>query len=650
MGDSAGTPRRGRARAWSIFVAVLLAFAGSLVAPVSAQAVDTTCGYGTGGPAADTFCWFDMSGYSEAAATSPAGQPFDVALGGGYAVSFTLHKSNVAGLVSATVTARNEPLEPRFAFGTAGYVGIPGNPILYSNDPGGGTKGLQLTLSDISVVDGTGAAVTGYRFVIADAENNVAGENFTWTSDVALDTLAVLNPANPNGCSLPLAGTGTTTVTCTGAGGGGGPYNGVVVGSEAPSFISLSMSTFARSGVAFAIQTAKLTLAKSVVGRVNDADSFDIAVTSPEGSTVGSASTGAADTAGTGSLVVLPSASDGDYTLGESATGGTPTVLSNYEQSWACTNETAGSSTPLPSGSGTSKTVTPAAGDDIRCTITNTASARSLTLSKQAGAATDVDGDGVIGAGDVIPYSFEVTNTGDLALEDVGISEVAFDGTGPLTVSCPSDQLAVSGVMTCSADYELTQADVDRGSVSNTATAHGTPPGGVLPIESGSSSTLTTLAAAPALTLVKTADRDRVAAAGEVVTFTFTVTNTGNVTLFDPAVDETDFSGSGATPDPDCRPGVTQLAPGDSLVCEAQYTVTSADLAAGTLRNTATASAEDADDLEVLSLGSTATVLLGAMASTGAEIGSALGIALALLTVGGVVIAGTTVGRRGRVR
>ncbi len=579
-----------------------------------------------------------MVDYSEVEATSAAGQPFEVALGGGYVVSFTLHKANVAGLVPATVTARTAPLEPRFAFGSAGYVGVPGSPILYSNDPGGGTKGVELTLSDISVVDSAGNDVVGYRFVVADAENNVVGENFTWTSDVALDTLAVLNPANPNGCSLPLAGTGTTTVTCTGAGGGGGPYNGVVVGSEAPTFISLSMSTFARSGVAFAIQTAKLTVSKSVVGRVNAADSFDIAVTSPEGSVIGSDTTGTTDTATTGSLVVLPSASGSDYSLGESATGGTPTQVSNYVQSWECTNETAGSSTVLPTGSGTSKIVTPAAGDDIRCTITNTARARSLTLLKLAGTVTDATGDGIIGAGDVIPYTFDVTNTGALTLSDVGVTEVAFDGTPPLTVTCPPDPLPVSETMRCLANYTLTQADLDRGSVSNTATAHGTPPGGVLPVDSPSSSTLTTLAAEPALSLVKTADRDRVAAAGEVVTFTFTVANTGNVTLFAPTVEEGDFSGTGVLPDPDCPAGVTQLAPGETLVCESRYTVTAADVGAGALSNTAAAAADDAAGLGVLSTNSTATVQLGTMAVTGREISGLLGGGVALLILGAIAV------------
>jgi hypothetical protein len=120
------------------------------------------------------------------------------------------------------------------------------------------------------------------------------------------------------------------------------------------------------------------------------------------------------------------------------------------------------------------------------------------------------------------------------------------------------------------------------------------------------------------------------------------------VSLFAPAVEEGDFSGTGATPTPDCPAGVTQLAPGESMVCQAPYTVTAADVAAGSLRNTAVATADDAGDLEVSSTGSTATVLLGAIATTGVDLSTTLAIALGLVTLGGAVIGNRYLaGRRG---
>ncbi len=51
---------------------------------------------------------------------------------------------------------------------------------------------------------------------------------------------------------------------------------------------------------------------------------------------------------------------------------------------------------------------------------------------------------------------------------------------GPaVTVTCPTGDLAPGASLTCtSSAYTVTQADVDAGSVANTATAHGLTPGG----------------------------------------------------------------------------------------------------------------------------------------------------------------------------
>ena len=71
-----------------------------------------------------------------------------------------------------------------------------------------------------------------------------------------------------------------------------------------------------------------------------------------------------------------------------------------------------------------------------------------------------------------------------------------------------------------------------------------------------------------------------------MVTYTFVVTNTGNVTVTDPVVTEGSFTGSGTAPVATCPPGA--LAPGASVDCTATYTVTQADIDAGSIANTAT--------------------------------------------------------------
>src|SRR5690606_26589065 len=83
-------------------------------------------------------------------------------------------------------------------------------------------------------------------------------------------------------------------------------------------------------------------------------------------------------------------------------------------------------------------------------------------------------------AGDEIVYSFVVTNSGDVTLtgvtlsdELVGLSEITF-GTWPGDAGV----LAAGESVTASATYVLTQADVDAGQVDNLATTTGTPPSG----------------------------------------------------------------------------------------------------------------------------------------------------------------------------
>lgn len=95
--------------------------------------------------------------------------------------------------------------------------------------------------------------------------------------------------------------------------------------------------------------------------------------------------------------------------------------------------------------------------------------------------------------------------------------------------------------------------------------------------------------AQPSLALVKSAEvvggAGPVADAGDIIEYLFVVSNTGNVTMSDVAVD-------------DPLPGVSTvvcpvdtLAPGESMTCTASYTVTQADVdAGGSVENVATAS------------------------------------------------------------
>jgi uncharacterized repeat protein (TIGR01451 family) len=188
-----------------------------------------------------------------------------------------------------------------------------------------------------------------------------------------------------------------------------------------------------------------------------------------------------------------------------------------------------------------------------------------ITLSKTADPTT------YNAAGDLITYTFVVTNSGNTTLTDVTVDDPLFGLTfGPVT-------LAPGASETFTYDYTITQADVDAGQVINTATATGTFNG--VDYTDTDSETITAVLG-PEITLSKTADPTTYNAAGDLITYTFLVTNSGNTTLTDVTVDDPLFG---------LNFGPVTLAPGASETFTYDYTITQADVDAGQVINTATA-------------------------------------------------------------
>ena len=94
--------------------------------------------------------------------------------------------------------------------------------------------------------------------------------------------------------------------------------------------------------------------------------------------------------------------------------------------------------------------------------------------------------------------------------------------------------------------------------------------------------TPTPIPPAPSIALDKQAGTPTGTTAGSTIDYTFLVTNTGNVTLTGDRRSMTRRSGTVSCP-------VTTLAPGASTTCTATYTLTQADVDAGHVANTATA-------------------------------------------------------------
>ncbi|SIT74266.1 DUF11 domain-containing protein [Microbacterium sp. RU33B] len=151
----------------------------------------------------------------------------------------------------------------------------------------------------------------------------------------------------------------------------------------------------------------------------------------------------------------------------------------------------------------------------------------ALTLAHTATPAT------ITTAGQTVSYSFLVTNTGNVTLTGLAVTEDAFTGSGtPPTISCPVTELAPTASTTCTSSYTVTEADISRTELSSTATARATAPAGVGTAESASSTALVALRIA-ALTLSKTSDPPdgTLLEEGQTLTYTLTATNTGGAAL-----------------------------------------------------------------------------------------------------------------------
>jgi len=217
--------------------------------------------------------------------------------------------------------------------------------------------------------------------------------------------------------------------------------------------------------------------------------------------------------------------------------------------------------------------------------------------------------------GNEVTYKFVVTNTGDVTLTDVNVDDIEFTGSGDLSeVVCPTDEatsMAPGASMTCTATYTLTQADIDAGTVENSAKATGTPPGGGDPVTTPPSKVVLPGDPQPGISIVKGASPKEKVRVGQVVTYRFVITNTGDVTLTNVHPNETEFTGSGEMSEVSCPDAAKSLAPGESVTCTATYTITKTDVKAGRVDNTATATGTNPQGEDVVSGPSNVTVTPG---------------------------------------
>ncbi|GAB3601278.1 DUF7507 domain-containing protein [Microbacterium tumbae] len=190
-------------------------------------------------------------------------------------------------------------------------------------------------------------------------------------------------------------------------------------------------------------------------------------------------------------------------------------------------------------------------------------------------------------AGEWVDWEFTITNTGENPLTSVELVD-HLDGVVDLQVQWPGEEgvLEAGDSAPATARYQLTQEDLDRGFVHNTATASGLDPNGTV-VEDPADATVT-LPEGGSLLLEKEGALLGDAAAGGEVRWSFTLTNTGNVTLSGLQIHD-ELEGLGEIVWQEWPGEAFALAPGESVTASAGYALTQDDVDAGCVVNVADA-------------------------------------------------------------
>jgi uncharacterized repeat protein (TIGR01451 family) len=262
-------------------------------------------------------------------------------------------------------------------------------------------------------------------------------------------------------------------------------------------------------------------------------------------------------------------------------------------------------------------------------------------------------------AGDTIAYTYGVSNTGNVTMSSIGITDPIASG-----VNCPFATLAVGGSMTCTgvSPYTVTAGDITAGNpiVDNAVLTARAPGAGMDSTYATGSASVALEKATASLTVAVTPAVNPVAnrysvAAGNTVTHSILVTNNGNqlmtsISLGDP------LTGAAVCPG-------TTLAAGAEMTCTsgAAYTVLQSDLdTGGPVTSTFTVNAQSPTDLGPAPYGSFSAAVPVAPANpllqitpaavpTGTVVGSTVAFTFTVRNIGNVtmtnlVVSGNTSG------
>ena len=336
---------------------------------------------------------------------------------------------------------------------------------------------------------------------------------------------------------------------------------------------------------------AELTVEKSAAPesgvKVGDKVTYTVVVTNSGNVTV-------TDIVLSDTLVTL---TDAQKAIGTLAPAGTKTITYEYTVTQADVDagkidNTATATGKDPSG----EDVT--ASDDA--TVTTEAAAAELSITKEASKTS-----GAV-VGDEITYTVVVTNSGNVKVTDITLSDTLVSLTeGEYAVDAFA--LEAGGSKTITYKYTVTQAKFEAGKVENTVTASGKAVRGEDPEDVSAKATVTMGDTSAELSITKTASKTSGAAAGDEITYTVVVTNSGDIEVTDITLSDTLVS----LTEGDNAVEAFALEAGGSKTITYKYTVTQDDFDAGKVENTVTASGKAARGEDPEDVSADATVTMG---------------------------------------
>jgi uncharacterized repeat protein (TIGR01451 family) len=214
---------------------------------------------------------------------------------------------------------------------------------------------------------------------------------------------------------------------------------------------------------------------------------------------------------------------------------------------------------------------------------------------------TDVDASESVTLGDVVRYTFVIKNDNADTLSAVTLSEpdpsridtpITCDATtssGAVFAGNGTGTLAGTDTVLCRAEYTVRAADVSSGEVANLSEVRATAPGPRTLFATGAS---LIVVPPPQLALDKQiVSGNPYDAVGDVIQYSYLVSNTGGASLPGPVTVSDNRTAVTCPVLTTVGDGDLVFDAGEQITCSASYVVTQTDIDAGTVTNTATATA-----------------------------------------------------------